>query len=231
MIQNPEIQIHAARRAEARDFWRQPPTEAPSGGLAQIRHIHHQVARSLALGYSNRVVSETFGMSMARINQLTNDPTFAGLVEEYRQEDSTKMLEGSERLLQLFYMAAEELQERLLEDPKTVSTPELLKILETMADRAGYAPVRRTEINATLTNRSERVEQIKREASIEMVHRRGDYVGGTVVQGAFQKRAAGEDEPSSAGRAGLPGPGGEGDTPGLSGSLLRALDSLELGED
>jgi hypothetical protein len=227
MITNPQAEIYGVRPARPEDF---VPAPAHVTRVGQVRDLHHQIARAIVAGHKNIEISEKFGVSPSRVTQLKSDPAFKGLLEEYRSEDRQRYDAAQDRLASIFYLSMEILQERLLDDPEQVSTPELLRVLEAVADRSGHSPVRRSQIEGHIVTRSEKIEQIKREAKLEMVQRR-DNVGRI-----FQGRATStEEEPSSGanGRAALSDASGEGDSSNVSDGLMRALDTMarDFGKD
>lgn len=108
--------------------------------LQRIRDTHHHVARLLSEGLSNVEVSAISGMSPSRISVLRNDPAFQDLLEFYSTVQKEHWGNVQERLAMVSLEATAELHERLVEDPKSVKTTELVEIAKMGLDRTGHGP-------------------------------------------------------------------------------------------
>lgn len=106
--------------------------------LARIRSSHHALARCLAMGLTPTKAALVTGYSPGRIGQLTRDPSFKQLVHEYMDDARSAMADYHHRMHNLGLDAAEELHERLLEEPESFSIPVLLDVVTNMADRTGH---------------------------------------------------------------------------------------------
>lgn len=57
------------------------------GVLDKLREFHHAPARLLARGYTVEAAAIYLKRSVESIEDLTNDPTFKGLVQHYRNRN------------------------------------------------------------------------------------------------------------------------------------------------
>ena len=128
--------------------------------IARVRDSHHALARALAGGLRPMEASELTGFSPSRISILQRDPTFAELLEFYRDQARESFTDFVGRLKLLSLDAVHELQERLDSEPEKIRISDLLEIAKFGADRSGHGPqTKHLEANLTLT--SEDFAQIK----------------------------------------------------------------------
>jgi hypothetical protein len=80
------------------------------------------------------------GFTPSRVSILKADPTFNQLVVTYRKVIEEHFTDVAEKLAVMTGVAADEVIERLEDDPKAFETDQLLKIITTGADRIGLAP-------------------------------------------------------------------------------------------
>jgi hypothetical protein len=122
---------------------------APNVGVPivqKLRAIHHRQAALLADGKSVKEVAAIVGCTTARLTQLQNDPSFAELVEFYKDQIITAMLSDSARLrdkiVDVGEMAVDELRDRLedTEQRKRIHVGEIRKIAEFAMDRTVAPP-------------------------------------------------------------------------------------------
>jgi hypothetical protein len=59
--------------------------------IERFRFAHHHVAMLFAAGLSVQEISHRTGFTQRRLNLLSNDPTFRGLVEHYRKAPVQKL--------------------------------------------------------------------------------------------------------------------------------------------
>jgi hypothetical protein len=118
--------------------------EAPKGQslapLAQLRHRHHLLARLIAQSVPLVKVAAISGYTLARIQQLKNDPTFKELLAYYSEVTDEIDFAAQTRLRDLGIAAADELHERLEEKPKSFSQRELIELMTATLDRSGATP-------------------------------------------------------------------------------------------
>lgn len=121
--------------------------EVPEGGLEsetnpvlKIRNTHHALARLLAEGRKQVEVSAITGYSPSYISTIQNDPAFKNLVAYYKSQVEEQFTSVHERLAALSMLSAEELQDRLTQNPEEFTVRELNELLSLTADRTGFGP-------------------------------------------------------------------------------------------
>jgi hypothetical protein len=102
------------------------PTESP--GIQNLRQSHHQLAALLARGVEIAEVSLITGYSPNYISILRGSPAFKDLEAKYVESAELKRAEGIERLRSLGVDAAEELMQRLSEEPEKLTTSQLMDL-------------------------------------------------------------------------------------------------------
>lgn len=115
-----------------------PAVPATPRPLQTLRAAHHQVARLVAEGQSDVVISSITGRTPASVWQLKQDPTFQQLVAYYSEQVGEQFLDAQKQIAALGMTAVEIIQERL-EDPeiaKGIPTSVLMKIAESALDRS-----------------------------------------------------------------------------------------------
>lgn len=137
--------------------------------ISRIRNTHHALARLVAAGIRNEEISRITGFSPAWISTLSNqDPAFKNLVEYYREQIAGEFTEIHvslhERLTAVAMLAAEELQERLTNEPESLSPGELNDLVKSAADRTGFGPqTKSTNVNVNI-DLAERLEAARKRA-------------------------------------------------------------------
>lgn len=111
--------------------------------LAKIRFTHHSMARLLAAGKTPTEVSFLTGYSLSRISTLQSDPGFKELLAHYTAHKDEVFADVLQYIGGLTLDALQELHGRILEAPDSVSTRELLDLVNSNLDRLGHAPVQR----------------------------------------------------------------------------------------
>lgn len=140
--------------------------DVPEGGLKsetnqvlRIRNTHHALARLLAEGRKQVEVSAITGYSPSYISSIQNDPAFKNLVAYYKGQVEETFTSVHERLAALSMLSAEELQQRLTENPEEFTVRELNELLSLSADRTGFGPQSRNvnlNVNVDLAARLEK---------------------------------------------------------------------------
>ena len=159
--------------------------------LKRLRSVHHCAARMMAAGHKDVEVAARTGMHPNRIYMLKDDPAFQGLVEHYQEQEEEVWLDARRRAAQVGTLAMEALQDKLLEDPDSLTPKQLLEIMEKGLSHGGFPATQRVESDST----SHVLQEIKQEQDQGVVvsgevERRP--VGGREVVGA--RSEAGEDE-------------------------------------
>lgn len=114
------------------------------GNIQKIRSVHHRLAQMKAQGLKDVEISAITGWSQSRLCILGSDPTFAGLVQFYINKGVEAFVDVQTKFLSLGLDAMEELHERIVEDPESVSDKQLLEVAAFAMDRAGFAPVQKS---------------------------------------------------------------------------------------
>jgi hypothetical protein len=124
-------------------------SDAPKVGvplLQRLRAVHHRQAQLLASGKKVHEVAAIVGCTPQRIVQLQIDPSFAELVDYYRDQQMVLMLQDSARLadkiIDLGEMAVDELRDRFEDDTtrKAIQTGNVLRVAEFAMDRTVAPP-------------------------------------------------------------------------------------------
>lgn len=117
--------------------------------LKRIRSVHHAAARLMATGMKQSEVSMNTGLCPSRLSILKNDPAFDSLVQHYASAEQERFASVQDRMAMLGMVAAEELQDRIVEGAEEIATRDLTDILRHALDRGGYAPVSKSETKST----------------------------------------------------------------------------------
>lgn len=134
--------------------------------IKRLRERHHALARNIASGMSPGEAGLLQGYSLSRVSILQNDPAFKELLEFYRQDAQRPYRDLHVRLSGLSMDAAEELSNRLEEEPEKITNNQLMEITKLGADRTGHGPSSTSlNVNVDLAGRLEaarkRVKQRK----------------------------------------------------------------------
>jgi hypothetical protein len=148
-------------------------TKAPR--IAKLRESHHALARALARGLRPAEAALTTGYSASRISILQADPAFQELLAFYRENETEGMADFRAYLAAMGIDSAEELHERLIENPDSFSIDQLQDMIKLTADRTGHGP-KQTTVNVNV-DLSARLQAARRRVA-EMP----PLIEGTVVQ-------------------------------------------------
>lgn len=119
--------------------------------ITALRDRHHALAQCLANGMSDAEASLTTGYCISRISILKSDPTFKQLVSEYRGVKEAIFADFNERASAAAIEAINLVHDRLENNPDSIPTEQALKVIETLADRSGHAPVAKSlNVNANV---------------------------------------------------------------------------------
>jgi hypothetical protein len=120
-----------------------PGSSAPPATI-RLRQVHHAVARYLVAGMRPVEVSELIGVSQTTISILQQSPAFQELLEHYREKADSVAFDFQEKIRLLGADTISRLHEMVVENEGL--EPEFLrKLTVDLADRLGYAPVKRVE--------------------------------------------------------------------------------------
>jgi hypothetical protein len=137
------------------------PRHVQAPALKRIGQRHHALARLLASGMKPGEAATALGYDPSRVSILQADPTFAELITFYRTEVNNRYMDAHMVLSGIMGDAALELSERLEEDPKKISTHTLIRMVEMGADRTGFGPTTRQEVNVNV-NVASRLENARK---------------------------------------------------------------------
>lgn len=116
-------------------------TEDPSD-LKKLREKHHSVARMIAAGLQQRMVSQICGYNESYLSVLLNNPSMQELVELYRIQNGAAGQIIVEKLKTVGMKAVERLEEKI--DEGKMSANDLIAAAKLGLDRAEHGPTSRT---------------------------------------------------------------------------------------
>lgn len=163
-ISGPEVRLEREMTLADVEALSQPKNVHAPTLVRRPSERHHALARALAAGMKEGEAGLLVGYDPSRVSILLQSPAFQELVALYRNEVKAEFAQFEERLLGLGKDAINELQTRLEDEPEKFTIGQLLEITTRLGDRAGYAPVQRTEttVNISLSEKMrlarERVE-------------------------------------------------------------------------
>lgn len=145
----PDFEILGEVGAEELALMQEPRgSEAPP--LKRLQQRHHALARNIAAGVPAGEAALLCGYVPSRVSILLADPTFKELVKFYSQDLERVYYGLHETLSALAHDAAEELRTRLEEEPDSLSVGQLTELVKTGADRTGFGPSSKTDVNVTV---------------------------------------------------------------------------------
>lgn len=129
-------------------------SKAPA--LKRLGERHHALARALASGMAPGEAAIVCRYDSSRVSILLDDPAFRELLVFYRESVNEKYLGLHEQLGGLAGDAAEELADRLEQEPEKFSVGQLMEVVKMGADRTGHGPQSSTtnvNVNVDLASR------------------------------------------------------------------------------
>jgi hypothetical protein len=127
-----------------------------SNAVKRLTERHHALARNIASGMAIGEAAVLQGYSISRVSILQTDPAFKELLNFYREDVQRPYRDLHTRLAGLSMDAAEELSNRLEEEPDKVSIGQLMEITKLGADRTGHGPqATNLNVNVDLAGRLE----------------------------------------------------------------------------
>lgn len=136
--------------------------------IAAMRERHHALARLIAEGTSPGEAGVRTRYSGAHVSVLLSDPAFQDLVEHYRAMKDDQYVDFHKKLGELGVDAAHLLQERLEDEDasKEFSNAALMGLVTIAADRTGFGPSQKTEVNVKVGLADRLMEARKRQAAM-----------------------------------------------------------------
>lgn len=124
--------------------------------IKRLTERHHALARNIASGMPPGEAGMLQGYSISRVSILQNDPAFKELLEFYREDAQRPYRDLHVRLSGLSMDAAEELSNRLEEEPEKITNNQLMELTKLGADRTGHGPSSTSlNVNVDLAGRLE----------------------------------------------------------------------------
>lgn len=124
--------------------------------IKRLTERHHALARNIASGMAPNEAGLLQGYSISRVSILQSDPAFKELLEFYREDAQRPYRDLHIRLSGLATDAAEELSNRLEEEPEKITTNQLMELTKLGADRTGHGPQSsQLNVNVDLAGRLE----------------------------------------------------------------------------
>jgi hypothetical protein len=149
--------------------------------VKRLTDRHHNLARNLASGMPAGEAAVLCGYTASRVSILQNDPAFKELLEFYREDANRPYRDLHVRLSGLALDAAEELSNRLEEEPEKISIGQLTELTKLGADRTGHGPQSSTlNVNVDLAGRMEAARKRVAMRKLEVIE--GGLVEGEVIE-------------------------------------------------
>jgi hypothetical protein len=130
------------------------PGQSPVSHVKKLRERHHALARMLAAGMMPQECGQALGYCPSRISILQNDPSFKELLEFYKGNLNSAVMDIQAKLGLLAGDTISELQDRLEDEPESFKNTELTELLKATTDRIGFGPsstVKNLSVVATAT--------------------------------------------------------------------------------
>jgi hypothetical protein len=129
--------------------------------IMRLRERHHALARNLASGMTDGEAAAICGYELSRVSILKGDPTFKELVLFYREDVKRAYAQVHEVLSGMAVDAAIIIRERMEDTPDELSSSLLTEIVKMSADRTGYGPSSKQEVNVNF-NLANRLEEARK---------------------------------------------------------------------
>jgi hypothetical protein len=106
--------------------------------LKKIREKHHSIARMIAGGLTQRMVSQLCGYTEGYVSILLNNPAIKELIELYRIQQGSAAAVVTEKMRTVGLKAVEKLEKKI--EAGELSNQELLGAAKLGLDRGGHGP-------------------------------------------------------------------------------------------
>lgn len=157
-----ELQARVVRELTERDI---AALQAEKGSkppaVKRLRERHHNLARLIASGKTHSEAAVICGYDVSRVSILMADPTFKDLVTFYREDLNRTYAGLHEMLFGMSVDAAIIMRERMEENPDKLKNVEILDIMKMGADRTGYGPAAKQEVNVNV-NLADRLQEARK---------------------------------------------------------------------
>jgi len=121
-----------------------------AAAIKKLRSKHHLLAKLLAGGAGETEAGIVAGYVPSRVSVLKADPMFQELMAFYSQGVRERYYDMHEGLAALSADALEELRDKLEESPEDFSVGQLLEVVKMGADRTGFGPSQKTQVDVTV---------------------------------------------------------------------------------
>jgi hypothetical protein len=115
--------------------------------IKSLRARHHALAKCLAQGMSDGDAAIMCNSNLSRVSILKGDPAFQELVSYYRKGVEDEYYGMHEQLAGIAKDALGELSDRLEEHPDDFSVGQLMELGKMGADRTGFGPTSKTQVD------------------------------------------------------------------------------------
>lgn len=154
---------------------------------SQFKDHHYRIACLLGQGKKQAEVALETGYSSARISRLRQIPAFRFLIERYRNKaeyiEFQAFRQVKAMMAAIHLEALDLLQDRIMDDPDSITNRELLDVIADMADRLGLSKVSRTESTSLNVDLADTLAVARRrEISLSAVPT-PPHIGGTEEEG------------------------------------------------
>lgn len=129
--------------------------------VKRLSERHHALARAIASGSKPGEAAAITGYDNARVSVLLSDPAFKELVIFYREDVERRYAGLHEVMAGMSVDAALLIRERLEEEGGKIPLGELREIVKLAADRTGYGPSSKQEVNVNV-NLATRLEEARK---------------------------------------------------------------------
>jgi hypothetical protein len=141
-------------------------SEGPSNPIPiakRMRSAHHAIARMQAAGLKRPEIAARVGYTTMALSHMQRNPAFQELVAYYSEKADIAAFDFTERIFFASMDTLDVLHDRVLTAGDQIPAKELRNIFVDLADRAGYAPVKRSEkVNFHVGLTKEELEEVKR---------------------------------------------------------------------
>lgn len=135
-----------------------PAVKTDEKDVQTLRAKHHQVARLLAIGIPEGIVSSLTGYSASWITTLKNSPSMVELISHYRAPGDNAAKIIGEKLRMLADLSLEKAIEAVMADEFDAN--QLLAAIKLGADRSGNGPMSKVEVGHVHSLDEETVQKI-----------------------------------------------------------------------
>lgn len=127
------------------DERRVPTMEKRSFVVSEMWERHHDIARRIALGQTNKQISEALGVTTVMVSNVRNSPVVKEKTQELVSRMDNEAVDVGKRIRELAPQALKVLEQVLTDDDDTIPMSLKVKTAQDMLDRAGHAAIKKVE--------------------------------------------------------------------------------------